>query len=273
MMRALGLALLFLLLAADAPAQSDAMRAPPAEELDRQSEEWITRRRWMAILIIGGTLLAGGGASVIRRRQRRKAAAAAAAAVPAWPPTSEILNIDSVMRTDRIRRALRAGLTPPPEEREPLARLFELDRTPSLRVLVIEALSRDELPVALLEKGLGDEADSVRSASLHQLMLQQPERAVELARAHLHDPGIEARSQCADVLADVDPDAAAQAMLDIVRAEALGARESHVLRRAMSFFAEELQDPKWAPEIEALRQEVEDDEDMIDWALEQLRDA
>ena len=96
---------------------------------------------------------------------------------------------------------------------------------------------------------------------------------MELARQHLHDPGIEARSQCAEVLADVDPEAAGQAMLDIVRVEALGARESHVLRRAMGFFAEELRDPKWAPHIEALRIEVEDDEGMIDWALEKLRDA
>ena len=60
-------------------------------------------------------------------------------------------------------------------------------------------------------------------------------------------------------------------MLDIVRAEALGPRESHVLRRTMSFFAEELRDPKWTPEIEALRIEVEDEEGMIDWALDKLR--
>ena len=55
-----------------------------------------------------------------------------------------------------------------------------------------------------LERALTDQADSVRSAALHQLLMNQPERAVELARAHLDDPGIEARSQCADVLADVD---------------------------------------------------------------------
>jgi HEAT repeat protein len=229
----------------------------------------------MAILIIGGTLLAGGGASVVRRRNRRKAERAQAGATATWPATSEIMNIDPVMRTDRIRRALRAGLAPPASEYEPLQQLFEIDATPALRVLVLEALAKGggETPVALLEKGLGDEADSVRSAALHRLMLARPERMLELARAHLYDPGIEARAQCADVLADVDPEAAARAMLDIVRVEALGPRESHVLRRAMGFFAEELQDPAWAPEIEALREEVEDDEEMIDWALEQLRRA
>lgn len=269
MIRAFGLALFFLL-AADAHAQSDAMRAPPAEELDQRTEEWISRRRWMAVLIIGGTILAGGGASVIRRRRRKREAAMAP---PAWPPTAQILGVDSVMRTDHIRRALRAGLKPPPEERAQLEDLFELDNSPSLRVLVIEALSAEGPSVALLERGLTDKADSVRSAALHQLMLQQPERTVELARAHLDDPGIEARSQCADVLVDIDPDSAARAMLDIVRAEALGPRESHVLRRAMGFFAEELRDPAWTGEIEALRPEVEDDEDMIDWALEKLRGA
>jgi hypothetical protein len=269
MIRAFGLALL-LLLAPDAHAQSDAMRAPPAEELDRRSDDWVKHRRWMAILIIGGTVLAGGGASMIRRRRRKREAAVAA---PAWPPTARILGVDSVMRTDHIRRALRAGLVPPPEELIPLEQLFEQDATPSLRVLVIEALSKGDPPTPLLERGLLDPADSVRSAALHQLLVQHPERAVELAREHLHDPGIEARSQCADVLADIDPDAAARAMLEIVYAEALGPREGHVLRRTMSFLAEELRDPKWAPEIESLRAEVEDEEGMIDWALEKLRDA
>jgi hypothetical protein len=272
MMRALGLSLLLLFLAPDVHAQSDAMRAPSTEELDRRSESWIKHRRWMAILIIGSTFLAGGGASVLRRRRRRREAEAQVA-TPAWPSTARILGLDSVMRTDHIRRALRAGLKPPPEERTALEELFGHDPTPSLRVLVIEALSDGELPVALLERGLEDPADSVRSAALHQMLIRQPERAVELAREHLYDPGIEARSQCADVLADVDPDAGAKAMLDIVRAEALGPRESHVLRRAMSFFAEELREPKWAPEIEALRIEVEDEEGMIDWALEKLRSA
>ena len=38
-------------------------------------------------------------------------------------------------------------------------------------------------------------------------------------------PGIEARTQCAEVLADVDPETAGTAMLDIARAEALGPRD------------------------------------------------
>ena len=273
MIRPIGCALLLLLLVAPATAQQDPMRAPPAEELDRRSDEWVNRRRWMAILIIGGTFVAGGGASVMRRRKRK--AEAAAQFAPAWPETASLLTIDAVTRTDRVRKALRAGFLPPDDERGALEELFDSDSQPGLRVLVLEALSAEGAnpPFALLERALEDPADSVRSAALHLLLHRQPDRAIELARAHLHDPGIEARTQCAEVLADVDPRAAGEAMLDIVRAEALGPRESHVLRRAMGFFAEELADPGWAPQIEALRDEVEDDEQMIDWALEKLRSA
>jgi hypothetical protein len=266
-------ATILVLSAAPAMAQEDPMRAPPAEELDRQSDAWIRNRRWMALIIIGGTLLAGGGASFVRRRNRRKAAQVYAA--PSWPPTEDLERIDPVMRTDRLRKALRAGLVPPAHERPGLERLFETDSQAPLRVLVLEALSAGQLtpPVGLLERGLEDRADSVRSAALHLLLTGEPERAIERARAHIHDPGIEARTQCAEVLADVDPETAGTAMLDIARAEALGPRESHVLRRTMGFFAEELRDPAWVPRIEALRTEVEDDEGMIDWAIEQLQDA
>jgi hypothetical protein len=269
----LGWAAIVLLSAAPAMAQEDPMRAPPAEELDRQSDEWIQSRRWMALIIIGGTLIAGGGASFIRRRNRRRAARVVAS--PAWPPTEGLRRIDPVMRTDRLRKALRAGLTPPAEERPALESLYDTDSQAPLRVLVLEALSAGEQapPVEFLERALKDRADSVRSAALHLLLTGEPERAVERARAHIHDPGIEARTQCAEVLADVDPETAGTAMLDIARAEALGPRESHVLRRAMGFFAEELKDPAWVPRIEALRIEVEDEEGMIDWAIEKLREA
>ncbi|RKZ12934.1 hypothetical protein DRQ32_02665 [bacterium] len=273
MNRTLGWAIILLFLAAPASAQRDPMQAPPQEVLDRQSSEWIARRRWMSVIIIGSTLVAGSGASMLRRRRRKQAALEQAAQQTplAWPLMADLMQIDPVMRTDRIRRALRAGLVPPPDERARLEQFFETASHPASRVLVLEALSTDGAPAELLERALTDSADSVRSAALHLLLLAQPERSLELARAHLHDPGIEARTQCAEVLADSDPAAAGEAMLDIVRAEALGSREGHVLRRAMGFFAEELKDPAWTAQIEALRDEVEDEEQMIDWAVEKLR--
>lgn len=262
-----------LLLCTPARAQSPRMRAPDAEELDRRSEDWIRSRRWMALIIIGGTLAAGAGASVVRRRNRRKAQPATPSpGPPDWPASGELLGLDPPLRMDRLRKALRAGATPPPPERAGLEELFAADDQAALRVLVLEALAATDAGVdrALLERARHDPADSVRGAALQLLLEREPERAVALARDHLDDPGVEVRALAADVLAPVDAEAAGRAMLDLVRAEALGPRESHALRRAMGFFAEELRDPAWAARIASLREEVEDPEGMIDWALAEL---
>lgn len=270
-----GWALFSLLLTAPAFAQEDPMRALPAEELDRRSEEWINRRRWMALLIIGGTIVAGGAGSVFRRRARKQAELAAAASTdPAWPPTGSILTLDPGLRMDRIRKALRAGLIPPPAEVAPLEQLYFRDEQPALRVLVLEALSATDIGVSreLLAKAIEDPADSVRGAAFQLILQGDPGDSENLARAHLDDPGVEVRTLSAELLVEIDPVAAANAMLSLVSAEALGPRETHALRRAMNFFAEELCDPAWAPKIEALRPEVEDEEALIDWALGRLRD-
>jgi hypothetical protein len=263
-----------LLLATPALAQEDPMRAPPAEELDRRSDEWIGRRRWMALLIIGGTFIAGGAGSVLRRRERRRAELAATAAVEgSWPATATVHVLDPALRMDRIRKALRQGLVPPPGESEPLERLFDHDEQPALRVLILEALTATEAGPSgqLLGRALQDPADSVRSAAFQLVLEREPDRGEELARTHLDDPAVELRTLCAELLADVDPEAAGTAMLALVHDEALGPRETHALRRAMNFFAEELRDPAWSPRIEALRAEVEDQEAAIDWALSRLR--
>lgn len=272
--RLLLLALLpLLVLPGLARAQSDPMRAPSQEELDRQSDEWIGRRRWMAILIISGTLVAGGAGSVMRRRARRQAMATPDPAAE-WPPTQTIRALDPPLRMDRLRKALRAGLTPPAPELEALARLFREDAQPPLRVLLLEALSAGDRAVDrdLLQTALADPADSVRAAAAHLLLAADPGLQIGFAREHLHDPGLELRTLCAEILAGEDPRAAGEAMLDLVRAEALGPRESHALRRAMGFFAEDLRDPAWADRIAALREEVGDEEGMIDWALDRLQE-
>ena len=266
--------LLFLLLGAPSLAQEDPMRAPPAEELDRRSDEWISRRRWMALLIIGGTFIAGGAGSVFRRRARKRAEMSTATpAEGAWPTTRSVLMLDPALRTDRIRKALREGLVPPPEELVPLEELFMRDEPPALKVLVLEALTATGAgpPSELLHRALQDPADSVRGASIQLIFDRDPGRREELARTHLSDPGIEVRTLCAEVLAEADAGSAGAAMLAMVRDEALGVRETHALRRAMNFFVEELRDPAWSPQIEALRVEVEDQEGLIDWALERLR--
>jgi len=270
-----GWILFCLLLSSPVLGQEDPMRALPAEELDRRSEEWINRRRWMALLIIGGTFVAGAGASVFRRRARKQAGlAAAASADPTWPPTGSVLTLDPALRMDRIRKALRAGLIPPPDEAKLLEQLYFRDEQPALRVLVLEALSATNEGVSgeVLANAIEDRADSVRGAAFQLSLERDPDRGEELARAHLSDPGVEVRTLCAELLAESDPEAAGAAMLALVHDEALGPRETHALRRAMNFFAEELRDPAWSARIEALRAEVEDDEALIDWALARLRD-
>lgn len=275
MTRTSGWILLILLLLSGASAwgQSEHMLAPATEELDRRSNEWISSRRWMALLILGGTFAAGAGASMVRRRKRRRERETAlAGSPPAWPSVAEILALDPPLRMDRLRKALRAGLAPGDNERPALEQLFGSEDQPAMRVLVLEALAtRGGAPTAeLLEAARQDPADSVRSAALQLILESAPARAEELARAHLRDPAVEVRALAADLLVERDPQAAGEAMLDLVRAEALGPRESHALRRAMGFFAEELRDPAWAARIAALRTEVEDSEGMIDWALAEL---
>jgi hypothetical protein len=264
--------LLFVLLTTPALAQEDPMRAPPAEELDRRSDEWISQRRWMALLIIGGGFVAGGAGSVFRRRARKRAELEAPSGP--WPGTEAILGLDPALRTDQLRKALRQGLVPPPQEVARLEELFARDQQPALRVLVLEAVAATgEGPSGeLLERALQDPADSVRGAAFQLILEREPHRGEELARTHIEDPGVEVRTLCAELLVEIDPVAAGSAMLTLVSDEALGPRESHALRRAMNFFAEELRDPAWAPRIEALRADVEDEEGLIDWALSRLHD-
>ncbi len=268
--------LLFVLLTAPALAQEDPMRALPAEELDRRADEWINRRRWMALIIIGGTFIAGGAGSVFRRRARKRAELLITTLTnDTWPATEAILVLEPALRMDRIRKALRLGLVPPAAEISALEGLFVSDEQPALRVLVLEALTATgEGPSDdLLERAMQDPADSVRGAAFQLILLRDPDRDEELAQAHLHDPAVEVRTLCAELLAETDPESAGTAMLELVSDEALGPRETHALRRAMNFFAEELRDPAWAPRIEALRMEVEDEEGLIDWALDRLRDT
>lgn len=56
----------------------DYKKAPPAEELDRRADEYITGRRIVVILLVAGTLIGGMMGSVSRRRERRAARKAAA---------------------------------------------------------------------------------------------------------------------------------------------------------------------------------------------------
>lgn len=72
----LALTLVLLLGVGDVPPVSaqDYKQAPPAEELDRRADDYVTGRRVVVVILVVGTLVGGMAGSVSRRLARRRAA-------------------------------------------------------------------------------------------------------------------------------------------------------------------------------------------------------
>lgn len=181
-------------------------------------------------------------------------------------------------RVDRLRGALRDGTVPVDAIARDLdgwVALFRADAQASLRVLVLELLERIDDPrvEALAERALRDRGDGVRLEALRLLIDRHPRRTEELAAAHLDDDGLEVRLLAAERLYPMDPRRALDALFEGVRAEAHGPREGHALDRTMEFLVETVADAALVPRLRDLAGEVEDEEDMIPWAIESLEGA
>ncbi len=190
----------------------------------------------------------------------------------------DVRNLPGPRRVDAVRRALRAGQLDPATVSSDLdgwITVYRRDVQGALRVLLLEMLEPIDDPrvLALLEDALDDRADGVRLEALRSLLDRQPHRTHELAGAHVDDEGLEVRLLAAERLYPIEPERAVQAMLDTVRAEAHGFREAHALDRVAEFFVEDVGDPDLVPHLQNLRDEVEDVEDMLEWAIEKLRDG
>ena len=178
-------------------------------------------------------------------------------------------------RVDRVRKALRGQGISATSVRENLdgwIRLYRRDVQGALRVLVLELLERVDDPrvEALIDDALDDRADGVRLEALRLRLDRTPARTAELAGTALDDEAIEVRLLAAERLYDVDPDRAVDAMFEIARAEAHTWREGHTLDRVTEFLVEDVGDPRLAARLRAIRDEFDDPEDMIDWAIERL---
>ena len=197
---------------------------------------------------------------------------------PASLRPDDVRNLPGPRRVDAVRKALRAGQLDPKTVTADLdgwIKVYRRDVQGALRVLLLEMLESIDDPriVTLLEDALDDRADGVRLEALRNLLDRQPQRTHELAGAHVDDEGLEVRLLAAERLYPIDPERAVQAMLDTVRAEAHGFREAHALDRVAEFFVEDVGDPDLVPHLQDLRGEVEDVEDMLEWAIEKLRDG
>lgn len=188
----------------------------------------------------------------------------------------EILRLAGPRRVDRLRRALRTGeieSSAIPAEIEAWIRLFRRDAQPPLRVLVLEVLDGqpDARVTDLLHEALEDRGDSVRLEALRQLLRREHEDAPTLALGLLEDAAMEIRVLAAQSVYATHRERALDALLGAVRAEARGPREMHTLRWVLEFLAEDVVDRAAADAIATLREECEDEEEMIDWALAKLR--
>jgi len=191
---------------------------------------------------------------------------------------ADVRNLPGPRRVDAVRKALRAGEIDPTAVARDLddwIALYRRDVQGPLRVLLIEALEPIDDPrvTDLLEDALDDRADGVRLEALRLLLDRDPERTRELTTAHVEDEGLEVRLLAAERLHAIDPERAVQAMLDTVRREAHGFREAHALDRVVEFLVDDVGDPAVVPALRELHGEVEDTEDMIEWAIETLQDT
>lgn len=197
---------------------------------------------------------------------------------PARLLPSEVRALPGPRRVDRVRSALRGEGVDPTSitvELDGWISLFRGDTQPALRVLILELLEPigDPRVDALAERARNDRGDGVRLEALRRLLDRQPDRTEELARDHLDDDGVEVRLLAAARLHAIDPAATLDALFDGVREEIGGPREEHVLERTVEFLVEDVGDAAVLPRLRALAEEVEDDEDMIAWAIESLGGA
>lgn len=190
--------------------------------------------------------------------------------------STEILHLPGPRRVDRLRRALRGGeleATAVAERIGDWVALYHRDAQPALRVLVLEVLESHADPRidALLHEALEDRGDSVRLEALRQLLHRSSADARTLALARLGDEAMEVRVFAAQWVYDTDRERALDAMVDAIRNEARGPREMHTLRWVLEFLAEEVVDRAAVERIAALREACDDEEEMIDWALDRVR--
>lgn len=190
--------------------------------------------------------------------------------------STEILHLPGPRRVDRLRRALRGGELEPAaviQRIENWVALYHRDAQPALRVLVLEVLEAhiDPRIDTLLHEALEDRGDSVRLEALRQLLHRSPATARALALARLGDEAMEVRVFAAQWVYDTDRERALEAMVDAIHTEARGPREMHTLRWVLEFLAEEVTDRAAVERIAELREGCDDEEEMIDWALERVR--
>ncbi len=195
---------------------------------------------------------------------------------------ADLASLPPGQRHDRLRRALRAETGGTEIDAPTLdadlpgwLTLLRASTDPALTVLLLELLDRiGSCPplLATLEKLRRSRSDSVRLEALRQLLGRQPERAIELAGAHLDDPALEVRLLAARTLYSHDPHAARAALGRAIEDESLGPREMHALERVTEFLVEEIGDPACIPLIESFRESCRDEEGFIDWAVQRLRD-
>ena len=189
-------------------------------------------------------------------------------------PTA-IAHLPGPRRVDRLRKALREGEVRPESVAERLENwlaLYRRDAQPALRVLVLEVLDgqADERVDALLRDAVEDRGDSVRLEALRQLLTRHPDRQREIALRRLEDEAMEVRVLAAQAVHHSDHERALDALFAAVLDEARGPREMHTLRWVLEYLAEEVRDRSAVDRIRALREECDDTEGMIDWALDIL---
>lgn len=187
----------------------------------------------------------------------------------------DVLALPGPRRVDRVRKALREHGVSPDSIHENLdgwLRVYRRDAQGALRVLVLELLEDIDDPRvdALIDDALDDRADGVRLEALRLRLDRTPARTDELATAALDDDAIEVRLLAAERLYDVDPERAIDAMFAIALAEARSWREGHTLDRVTEFLVEDVGDPSLAARLRAIRDEFDDPEDMIEWAIGRL---
>lgn len=178
-------------------------------------------------------------------------------------------------RVDLVRTALRRreiDVEAVREELDDWIALFRRDHQAPLRVLLLELLNQVEDPrvLALAEHAREDRWDSVRFEAVHLLMSRVPERASELAEAHLEDPGVELRLLAAERIHARDPARARNALLQLAQEEAQGRRETHVLDRVTEFLVETARDRSVVPQLRSLQDHCEDPEGFLAWAIDRL---
>ncbi len=188
---------------------------------------------------------------------------------------AELQQLHPRQRVDTLRKALRTGQLDHELAQRDLAQwidMFRQSRDPGLLVLVLEVLQQlegDEI-LTLAHEAMQQRADGVRLEAARLLLDRRPEHTMDLVQEHRNDYSLEVQLLLAQRLYPHDAQASIDLIFEILAEEAGGERETHALERTTEFLVEEAPSPQAARRLVELREDFDDPEGFVDWALDQL---